>query len=70
MLTTILNDRKKDLPPHMRLYQCTHQCQEAAQGLCSLDCRQRGSMLKYYHADAQVVMETQDSAHLHILYGL
>lgn len=60
---------KKDLPPHTHLYQCTHQCQEAAQGLCSLDCRQRGSMLKYYHADAQVVMETQDSAHLQILYG-
>lgn len=42
----------------MHLYRYTHQCQEAVQGLCSSDWRQRVSVLKHHCAEAQYVVAT------------
>lgn len=60
---------EKVLPPHMHLYQYTHQCQEAVQGLCSSDWRERVNVLKYHCVETQYVIETWSCAHLNVMYG-
>lgn len=53
----------------MHLYQYTHQCQEAVQGLCSSDWRERVNVLKYHCVETQYVIEKWSCTHLNVMYG-